>query len=219
LAEGFEASGLGSRSIFFFKDWGEDGYCGLVCGGMKHFFWGVTRDCDQGFSWREFAGGGARATIAIARPPCGPDFFRGDVVGWEVNAIDSSCQCYIGAGVDEESSFQFAVLSSQFLDDMRRFAGQRFQVSGGEIFLPELDVIDASACGSGDVVEETAAADWVVARKRGAIGDVIEERGFGHRLSLSGSGEKAAAVRNALRSQWWCGPGKGLFDHASACAN
>jgi hypothetical protein len=40
-----------------------------------------------------------------------------DVVGAEVDSIGSDCQRNVGTGIDEKSSSQFSVLSSQLRDD------------------------------------------------------------------------------------------------------
>ena len=100
-----------------------------------------------------------------------------------MNAGGSGGEGYVGAGVDEERSSQFSVLSSQSKDDADCFAGQRFQVAGGEIFFAELDVVDAGAGGFGDFVEETSAAGVFIAGEGGAVGDVVEEAAFSHQLS------------------------------------
>ena len=59
------------------------------------------------------------------------------------------------------------------------FAGQGFQVAGGEIFFAELDVVDAGAGGFGDFFQEAATAGGFVAGECGAVGDVVEEAAAG----------------------------------------
>jgi len=43
-----------------------------------------------------------------------------------VNAIGFDCKGDVGAGVDEQSSSQFSVLSSQLLEEAYGFAGEGF---------------------------------------------------------------------------------------------
>ena len=100
-----------------------------------------------------------------------------------MDAVGSGGEGDVGAGVDEEGGFQFAVLSSQFADDGHRFAGQAFEVAGGEIFFTELDVVDVVGCGFGDFVQEEALAGEFAAGEGPAISDVVEAT-FGHSLSV-----------------------------------
>jgi len=71
------------------------------------------------------------------------------------------------------------VISGQFVfsaDDLHGFAGQGFEIAGGEIFFAELDVVDVGTGGFGDFIEEQAAAGGFVAGEGFAIGDVVEEQ-------------------------------------------
>ena len=81
----------------------------------------------------------------------------------------------IRAGVDQESSSQVAVLSSQLGDDADGFSGERFQVARGQIFFAELDVVDTGACGFGNFFEEAAMAGGFVSGEGCAVGDVVEK--------------------------------------------
>ncbi len=58
-----------------------------------------------------------------------------------MHAVGSAGEGNVGARIYQNSSVQFVVLCSQ-LDD---FAGQDFEVVGGEIFLAQLDVVHAAA--------------------------------------------------------------------------
>ena len=100
-----------------------------------------------------------------------------------MDAVGSDCQRDVGAGVDQESSSQFSVLSSQFGHDFDCFSGQGFQVAGGEIFFAELDVVDAGDGGFTDFFEEAATTGGFVAGEGGAVGDVVEEAAISHQLS------------------------------------
>ena len=168
-------------SVFFFEDWGEDGESSLIRRGLGYFLGGMAGDCYQRILWLEFAGEGARATRSV--PRCS-QLLWGDVAGSEVNAVGGGGDCYVGAGVDQEGSFQFPVLSSQFMEDAYRFAGQLLQVARGEIFFAELDVVDALGCGFGDFVEEPNAAGVLAAGEGGPVGDVVEEQAFSFQLSV-----------------------------------
>ena len=59
-----------------------------------------------------------------------------------MHTLGAASQCDVAARVDEKSSLQFLVLSSQTL---HRGAGQGFEFMAGEVFLAELDVVDAAA--------------------------------------------------------------------------
>jgi hypothetical protein len=79
------------------------------------------------------------------------------------------------------------VVSGQFYffaDELRGFAGQCFEVAGGEIFFAELDVVDMLACGFGDFVEEANAAGSLVAWEGGTVGDVVEDHAISFQLSV-----------------------------------
>ncbi len=99
-----------------------------------------------------------------------------------MNAVGGGGQGDVGAGVDEESSSQFPVLSSQFEDDAHGFTGQRFQFAGREVFFAELDVVDTVTCGFGDFVEETLAAGGLVAGEGATVGNVVEQAAISHQL-------------------------------------
>jgi hypothetical protein len=100
-----------------------------------------------------------------------------------VNSGGAGGEGDVGAGIDEQDGSRFSVMTSRLHDRASRFAGQRFEVAGGEIFLPELDVVDSGVGGLGDFVEETEAASAFVAGEGFAVGDVVEEVAVSHQLS------------------------------------
>ena len=71
------------------------------------------------------------------------------------------------------SSFQFLVPSSQTL---HRGAGQGFEFMAGEVFLPELNVIDATARSFRDRCNQSRATSVLAAGELSAIGDVVKEQ-------------------------------------------
>ena len=79
----------------------------------------------------------------------------------------------VGARIDEEFSSQFSVLSSQFGYCL---AGKRFQIACPQVFLSQLDEIDASVGSFRDLVQQLTASCRLLARELGAIGDVVEEQ-------------------------------------------
>ena len=95
--------------------------------------------------------------------PNSSDFLGRDIFGAQVDAVGSDGQGDVSAGVDEEGGSQLAVLSSQLGDNAHRLRRQGFQVARGEIFFPELDVVDAGAGGLGDFFQ-------YVAMTRGFVG-------------------------------------------------
>ena len=105
-------------------------------------------------------------------------------MGWEVNAVSGGGDCYVGAGVEQEGSSQFSVLSSHPKKNAHGFASQRFQIAGGEIFFAELDVVDAFAGGFGDFVQEANAPSWLIAGECGVVGDVVQEHAISFLLSV-----------------------------------
>jgi hypothetical protein len=76
-------------------------------------------------------------------------------------------------------------------DDLHGFAGERFQLAGGEIFFAELDVVDTCASGFGDFFEELVAARGFVAGEGAAVCDVAEKAAVGHLVSAISLREKA----------------------------
>jgi hypothetical protein len=108
---------------------------------------------------------------------------RRDVVGAEVNAVGSDGKDNVRAGVDEQASSQFPVLSSQFCDYGEGFSSEKFQLSRGQVFFAKLDVVDSGADSLGDFFKETAAARGFVWAEGSAVGDVVEKAAFSHQLS------------------------------------
>src|ERR1700730_6965840 len=129
-----------------FEDRSEDGEGrGAGCG-LDYLCWRVTGDPNQRISWGggagragpELAEGSARPTLCA----CCSDFLRADVIRAEMDAVGLDSKGNISAGVDEQSSSQFSVLSSQlrtFVDDAHHLSRQGFQFARGEIFFPKLD--------------------------------------------------------------------------------
>ena len=111
---------------------------------------------------------------------------RRDIVGAQMNAVGSRGKRDVGAGVDEEASSQFSVLSSQWsavAHGRDRFPRQRFQFPRAEIFFAELDIVDAYTCSFGDLGEQGAATGVFVAAKLASVGDVIEQTAVSHQHS------------------------------------
>ena len=90
-----------------------------------------------------------------------------------MNSVSTRSDGNIGARVDEEFSFQFSVLSSQF---RYRLASKRFQLAHREIFFAKLDEINAAAGSLRGLVEQLTAAGRFIARKSRPIGDVVEKQ-------------------------------------------
>jgi hypothetical protein len=101
-----------------------------------------------------------------------------------MDAVGFDCQGYVGAGVDQESSSQFSVLSFRLGHDTDGFSREAFQIAYGKISFAELDVVDAGAGGFGDFFEEAATAGGFVSGERRAVGDVVEKAAFGHQLGV-----------------------------------
>ena len=124
---------------------------------------------------------GSRGEISRARAPAPRDlprcsyFLRGDVVGWEVNAVGGGGECYVGAGVDQEGSSRFAILSfslRRMIASLRGLAipgrGWRDLFRGAECSRrPGLRLRRFFRGGGGGV--------RLVAGEGGAVGDVVKE--------------------------------------------
>jgi len=93
-----------------------------------------------------------------------------------MNSVGPGGERDVGAGVDQESSFQAAVLRSQLFDGGHGFSGQGFQIASGKIFFAKLNVVHARADGFAYFFQEQAATRGFVRGERGAIGDVVEEQ-------------------------------------------
>jgi len=60
-------------------------------------------------------------------------------------------------------------------EDGHSFARQGFEVADSEVFLAELDVVDAGLGSFADFGEQLSAARELISGERGAVGDVVEE--------------------------------------------
>lgn len=56
------------------------------------------------------------------------------------------------------------------------FAGELFEIAGGEIFLAQLNKVHTAAGSAGNIFEQTATARRFVTGELGAIGDVVEKQ-------------------------------------------
>src|SRR5208337_87312 len=115
-----------------------------------------------------------------------------------MDAAGFDCQGYVGAGIDEESSSRFPVLSSQrerFVDDADCFPRQGFEFARGEIFFAELDIVDGGVGRFGDLLKKAATAGGFVCCERSAIGDVVEQAALSHQLSAIRSVRKTQGRR------------------------
>ena len=95
-----------------------------------------------------------------------------------MDAVGLDSQRNVGAGVDQESSSPFSVLSSQFRTLADRIHGvprQRFQFARGKVFFTKLDVVDAGTRGFANFFQQVAPARTFVAGKRAAVSDVTED--------------------------------------------
>jgi hypothetical protein len=101
-----------------------------------------------------------------------------------MNAIRLDRHCYIEARVYEERSFQFLVFSPDLPKDVYSFASQVLQVTGMQILLAQLNIVDAGASGFRDLFQQAATAREFIARKSGAIGDVIKIAAVSHQPSV-----------------------------------
>jgi hypothetical protein len=100
-----------------------------------------------------------------------------------VHAIGPGRESNVSAGIDEESSSQFPVLSSQLRKDVDRVARELLKFPGGEIFFAKLDEIDSGATSFTDLGEHCATPLLLISRKLAAIRDVVEQASR-HRPSL-----------------------------------
>jgi hypothetical protein len=107
-------------------------------------------------------------------------FVGGNVIGAQVDAVGTDGNRNVGAGIDYETSAQFPVPGSQFLNDMRGLSAELFEFARAQVFFAELDVVDPGPRGLGDFGEQGAAAGAFVAVKLASVGDVVKQTAFSH---------------------------------------
>ena len=92
-----------------------------------------------------------------------------------MDSIGTNRQRYVGSRVDQKSSSQFSVLSSQLIENAQGLASQRFELPGGEILFAKLDLVDAGAGGFDNFFQQAPATHGFVPRECIAVGDVVEK--------------------------------------------
>lgn len=95
-----------------------------------------------------------------------------------MNALGSDSHRYVSAGVDDKGGWLAPLAGRRsccFDDCLNGFAGEGLQVTGGQIFLAELDVVDAGARRLRNFFQEGAASGGLISRKCSAVGYVIEQ--------------------------------------------
>ena len=97
-----------------------------------------------------------------------------------MDSVSLGGQSNVGAGVDQQSGSSRSVIFLHLGQDVEGFASQRFQVARGEIFFPQLDVVNPGLSGFGNFCQQETAARGFVFGKRFAVGDVVEERAVVH---------------------------------------
>src|ERR1019366_7109575 len=111
---------------------------------------------------------------------------RCDIIGAQMNAIGSRGKRDVRAGVNEETSSKFSVLSSQWsavAHGTQNVPCQHFQFPCAQILFAKLDVVDAGTRGFSDFGEQGVSAGAFVAAKLASIGNVIEHTAVSHQLS------------------------------------
>jgi hypothetical protein len=177
FTQGREAYGWNSRPIPFLEDGSKDYEVGPFGLGAKDFSLRMTRYGDKRCATREFR------TPSKRLRPDSSDLPGGNVIRAKMNAVSARSEGYVGAGVDQNSGSQFPVLSSQLPNNTHGLAGELLQVSRAQIFLPKLDVIDASKRRLGDLVQQAATSGRFVAGKLRTVGDVVKQTAASHLLS------------------------------------
>src|SRR6202035_2387390 len=82
----------------------------------------------------------------------------------------------IASRVDQQAGCWFAGI---FLDSLHRSANQSFEFASREIFLPQLNEVNAGASCLGDFRKQSVLARVLVTRKFRAIGDIAKKQGYG----------------------------------------
>jgi hypothetical protein len=172
-----EARGFSPGTISFLEHRSEDGEVSTLRLGTKDLCLSVAGDSDGRAASR-----GLRAASERLRPDVSR-FEGGNVVGTQVDTVQARGEPHIGSGVDQKTSSQFPVLSSQLLNDMRGFMGKLLQIACGQVFFAELDVVHSRARSLSDLGKQNAAAGAFIAWKLRAVGDVVEQTAVSHRLS------------------------------------
>jgi hypothetical protein len=176
FAQGGEARGLGSRRLSLSEYRSENGKVGGLRFGAEDIGGSVAGGGEE-----RAASYGLRAASERLRPEASR-FVGGNVIGAQVDAVGTDGNRNVGAGIDYETSAQFPVPGSQFLNDMRGLSGELFEFERAQVFFAELDVVDAGMRGLGDFGEQGAAAGAFVAVKLASVGDVVEQTAIRHQL-------------------------------------
>lgn len=124
--------------------------------GLAHIFRGVTGDRDHG------SGGVCRSTA---------NHVGRYIVGAKVDSVEATSQGDIGAGIDQEAS-----RGCRLADNMKRLASQTFQVAGIQIFLAQLNEVDAAGGRFSNLAEKEFPAKDLRAGELGSVGDVAEQQ-------------------------------------------
>ena len=116
-----------------------------------------------------------------------------------MDAISPQCKSHIGAGIDQKSSSQFSVLSSQFPQDCDGLASQRLQGARGKVFFTELNVIDAGSGSLTDFLQQVSSARKFVDGEGSSVGDVVKKAALSHeRSAISGADESCRLMTSVL---------------------